>query len=346
MTSTQLLGLALITFSGLLIGGGGWPIKLMRHYAYEHIGFLASLIALILVPWFATLTFCPQAIAAYRSIDASILIKSNLFSLAWGVANVLCLMSYLRIGFCLTGGILIGVATPIGVLMPILFKGSGLFSRAPDLWSRAGLTILAGALVMIAGVVFVILSGLGRERVLNASSPTRQRLGAGLVLAVLAGVLSVGNSFSFVYCQDPIVTAMRERGASEMAANFAVWAVGLFAGGMVNVLVPVWLLTRNKTWHVFFAHPRDLALCLFSGVQGCLLFPIFGQGMLELGVLGASVGFGVSQALQMIGGQIVGFFWGEWRGVHGLPRRQIFAAIALLICAVWIMAAGNMLAGR
>jgi hypothetical protein len=68
-----------------------------------------------------------------------------------------------------------------------------------------------------------------------------------------------------------------------------------------------------------------------------------GKGMLLLGALGASVGWGIQQAMQMTGGQAVGFISGEWRGVTGKPRRQMYAAIAVLIVAAMIMAYGNTL---
>lgn len=343
MNSSQILGLVIVVLSGLWIGGGGWPIKLLRRYEFEHIGFLVNLLALLIGPWVITLLFCPHAIDAYLSLDPAVLIKSNLFSLAWGVANILCLLCYLRIGFSLTGGLLVGVAIPIGVVTPMVFKGSGLFSTAPNPFSAAGLAVLTGAAVMIAGVCLVVVSALGRERVLAQTSTVSRKLGVGLVMVVTAGVLSVGNSFSFVYSQGPIVSAMKAHGAGDFAANFAVWAVGLFAGGLINVLYPAWLLCRKKSWGIFLAHPRDLLLCLICGVQGSFAFTVMGWGMLYLGTFGASVGFGVSQAMQMIGGQVVGFAWGEWKGVYGKPRRQMFIAIGILIVAVSIMATGNAL---
>jgi len=70
---------------------------------------------------------------------------------------------------------------------------------------------------------------------------------------------------------------------------------------------------------------------------------LMGTGMLWLGALGASVGFGIQQASQMIGGQGLGFLSGEWKGVHGAPRQQMFLAIAILIAAAIVMAFGNTL---
>jgi hypothetical protein len=66
--------------------------------------------------------------------------------------------------------------------------------------------------------------------------------------------------------------------------------------------------------------------------------------MILLGALGASVGAGIQQASQMLGGQGVGFLSGEWRGVHGAPRRLMLASIAALIVAGAIMAYSNTLA--
>jgi hypothetical protein len=50
------------------------------------------------------------------------------------------------------------------------------------------------------------------------------------------------------------------------------------------------------------------------------------------------VGWGLVQGTLILGGQILGFASGEWRGVEGRPRRQIHLAVALLVVAMSIMA--------
>ena len=79
------------------------------------------------------------------------------------------------------------------------------------------------------------------------------------------------------------------------------------------------------------------------GINFILGVALMGKGMLLLGPLGASVGFGVQQAMQMLGGQTVGFASGEWHGITGMPRHQMYLAIAVLIAAALVMAYGNTL---
>jgi hypothetical protein len=75
----------------------------------------------------------------------------------------------------------------------------------------------------------------------------------------------------------------------------------------------------------------------------CIAVALGNKGMLLLGALGASVGAGIQQAMQMVGGQGLGFMSGEWKGVDGTPRRQMYVAIVLLLIAAVIMAYSNTL---
>ena len=346
MDQQQNLGAVLVVLAGLCMGSSGWPIKLLRTFTYEQFGFASSLFWMVII-WSITLAFCPHAIEAYRSVDPSVLLRSNLFSMLWGVANILFLICMARIGFSLTGGILTGLGVSVGVIIPLIFKGSGLFHGAPDLGSPAGRAVLTGVTVMLFGVGLVSKAGYERHRASSGPATANEPqtgFGLGLFMAALAGILSAGISFSFVYSQGPIVEAMKARGAAGFAANIAVWAIGLAAGFLINILYPAWLMTVHKTWRVFWRSPGEILLsCIIAAGMSAAII-LLGQGMIWLGVLGASIGFGVQQAMQMLGGQSVGFISGEWRGVPRGPVLTMIAAIGLLILAAAIMAYGNSLA--
>jgi hypothetical protein len=137
--------------------------------------------------------------------------------------------------------------------------------------------------------------------------------------------------------QSEINAAVRVESAN-IWAIFPVWAVGLLGGAVVNLVYPIYLLTKNKSWLVFVTNGRDLGLSVLIGAQFCLALVLIGKGMVLLGVLGASIGAGIQQAMQMVGGQGLGFLSGEWREVYGRPRIQMYLAIATLLVATLVMA--------
>lgn len=345
-----LLGVVLVTVAGLGTGSIAWPMKLMKKLDFEHYWFVGMLAGLVVLPWCFALSAGPRAFDVYAEVGWKPILLSNLFAVGWGVANVLYGVCVVRIGAALTGAILTGLGVVVGVTLPMAFKGSGLFSGAPDLTSRVGLVILAGVAVMLAGVVLTSLAGFGREKALTARSGLAEgtqkadRTAAqggflgGLVMVVIAGVLSCGIALAFVYGGSPIVDGMKERGAGEVTANFAFWAIGLLGGAAVNLVYPAYLMTVKRSWGRLFSCPRDLALGAVIGVQFIIAIALLGRGMVVLGVLGASVGFGIQQAMQIMGNQAVGFVSGEWRGVTGPPRGLMYTALAVLIGAMVVLA--------
>ena len=337
------LGVTFVVLGGLVAGSHPWPIKVMHDYKFEHWFFVFMIFGYILLPWAITLALCPHAISAYQTVDPLVLMRSNLFALGWATATLLMELSFVHIGVGLTGGIVTGLGSSIGVIVPMIFKGSGLFHESPGVTSLAGKTVLTGVAVMLAGVALVASAGFGRDEMLHKSERHAGGFARGLMMSILAGILSCGVSFSFVYAQGPIVAAVKARGAGDIPAVYAVWAAGISLGALASALYAAHLMTRNRSWGVLFGSWREMLLSSIIGVHACVCIFFMGRGMLLLGALGASVGFGVVQAMQMVGNQGVGFLSGEWRNVHGTPRRRMYLAIIVLIIAACVIAYGNSL---
>jgi len=338
MPETLLPGIVAIVFAGLIMGTSPWPLKLLRHFQYEHFAFISMLTALVILPWAITLVGCPQPFIALGKVEILVLAKANVFAFCWGIAQILAMLCFVRIGVSLTYGILCSIGAAVGVIVPMIFKASGVFQQAPDLFSLPGAIVLIGVLVMVVGVVFASLAGAGREKRQQAASKATRGFAIGLAMVVLAGVLSVGWGFAFTYSQDAIIQTMKAYGAADFPAGIAVWAIALLGASLPNVLYPAFLMTRNNSWGVLALYPGEIGLSVIYGVLFFAPSALLGQGMLLLGPLGASVGWGLVQGTLILGGQILGFLSGEWRGVEGTPRRQIYTAILLLIAAMTIMA--------
>lgn len=315
-------------------------MKVIKRLQFEHYWFLGML-PLIVLPWLVVVTSVPDPWTAVQDVGWRPLLIANMLAVGWGIANVLGGLCVLRIGLALTGAILTGLGVTVAVTIPMVLKGTGLFRNSPDLLSVPGMVVMAGVAVMLGGVVLSAIAGFGRERIQKTIGlPQESSFGGflgGLIMAVLAGVLSAGPTLAFVYGNGPIVAAMQSHGAGEVAASLSVWAIGLLGGALVNILYPAWLMTKRRSWGVLAQGRGELLLAILIGTQLIIGFGLQGLGMVALGALGASVGAGIQQAMQIVGTQGVGFISGEWRGVVGTPRRLMYAAIALLMVAVIVL---------
>lgn len=338
-------GFLLVLFAGLASGIAASPVKLMRGgFAFEHWGLVSAIAGFFLSPLVLLWILCPDPLAAISSIPARPLVLGNLLSALWGIANVICWICFEKVGFCLTGGILSSVAIPLGIVIPMMLKGSGAFSDAPDPLSLSGIVVILGAAITVYAVILVAKAGFGKEGETGSRGKTKG-FAASLLLIVLAGFLSLGISFSFVYTQGEIAPALARSGVPERAHSVVIRILTLAGGAIVNLLFPLFLLVRNKSWGRFLCResPRNILLSVPVGCSLLLSFALAGEGMVALGPLGASVGFGVVQAMQIIASQAVGFIAGEWRGVERRHVHTMIKAVIALLAAILIISLGQAL---
>jgi L-rhamnose-H+ transport protein len=348
METSLFFGIIVTTVAGLVMGLSPTPLKFMRKFKYEQFGLISMALALFLIPWCITIIFCPHLDSVFREIDKGLLLRANVFSLCWGIAQVLAMLCFIRIGVSLTYGILCSIGAAIGIITPMIFKASGIFSTAPDIFSKPGFVVLAGVIVMIAGVYLASLAGFKREKQSqtepSGTSPkTSGSFVVGLIMVIVAGILSAGWGFAFAYSQGPIIEIMKAHGAADFPSKIAVWAFVLFGAAVINVIYPAYLLTVNKSWNVIIKNGNEVMLSLLYGLLFCIPSLMLGKGMLLLGSLGASVGMGITLGSVIIGGQILGFASGEWKGVTGKPQQYIYSAVVVLVLSMIILALSNLI---
>ena len=343
------IGLILVVIAGLGTGTVAWPMKKIKEIHFEQFLFVFMLTGLIICPWAVVLVKIPDLGDIVDKVGTRPLLISNILSICWGIANVLYLICVVRIGAALTGAILSAAGMSVGVIIPMVFKGSGLFANSPDLLSPAGIAIISGLIIIIIGIFLVSAAGFGRERMLNLNTVSAKREQAsgnfskGLILVISAGLLSGCLSLAFVYSQGPVISAVKAHGAGDITANFAVWALCILGGGMVNVLYAVYLMAKNNSWSLLFTRRDELLYGAIAGVQFISAIVLLGKGMILLGALGASIGVGIQQSLQVIGNQLVGFIGGEWKGVYGKPRKLMYLGLGVILISVVVLAYSNVM---
>lgn len=343
---TLIAGLLLVTLAGLGTGTTAWPMQRIKNLHLETFLFVSMATAIVIVPWSVTLLSVNSPVEVLKEIGIRPLLVSNALSIGWGIANVLYYICVIRIGSALTGAILSALGMSFGMILPMLVKGSGSFNDAPDLFSKTGILILSGLFIMLLGGTIITIAGFEREKFLKANQTSATAVSSGsflqgLILVILAGILSSGLSLSFVYGQAVIIDAVVNSGNSDITANFAVWAFGMLGGGLVNIIYTGYLMSKRKTWKMLFSNNGETFYGVIMGFQFILSIVFLGKGMLLLGSLGASVGFGIQQSMQVVGNQLVGFIRGEWRSVTGKPFFLLCAGLLTILTAIVILAYSN-----
>ena len=233
-----LIGILLVTLAGLGTGTIAWPMKLMRRLSFEQYWFLGMLVSLVIFPWAVVLCTVPRFWEVYAAVGWRPILLCNLFSMGWGIANVLYGICVLRIGAALTGARPLRRGGGRGRDAAHDHQGLGRFRRRP----RAHLAARPGDSARCGGHCDwrrpLDLRRLRRDLALQKGAAVEETSGgfvAGLIMAVVAGVLSTGLMLGFVYTYQPTFNAVIARGGGELPAIVAAWAVGLLGGAAVNL---------------------------------------------------------------------------------------------------------------
>ena len=333
------IGLALVIISALCVGTSPWPVKVCKQYSMEHILFVCMVFGLLFLPWLTMFCICDVR-AVLSSLDIKTVIISNIFSLSWGVANVLCYICYVKIGFVLVGVLLNGASLIVATLLPFVIKGSGVFSQSPDLFSRDGyISIISIIIIFLASLIITKASSLrdrffGRVSLLPSLSKYKKLFY--YIVAFVSGILSTGIVLINTYCGHSFLTAMEHAGVKSPLKGVCLWAVGMVLGIMVNICYSLWFMYKHNSFRKLLCFKEFVFACC-DGLQFYLYLILFGYGTLLIGPLGASIGNGVADAMIFAGKLFVGLFFGEWRGVKGKPVNVFVLGLIILFSGIILL---------
>ena len=164
MESTNItLGITLGIFSGLLHGSFALPMKKVKTWQWEHTWVMFSLWGTIVLPLMLAFITVPDLFSVYMQTPFNVLVVVFLFGAGWGVANVGFGIGLNMVGLAMGTAIVLGLNNAIGAILPIFLYNSD------KILQPIGLTISAGVLVMIAGIIFCAIAGMKREKATEAA---------------------------------------------------------------------------------------------------------------------------------------------------------------------------------
>ena len=219
METNVLSGLLLILLAGSCSGVFSVPFKFNRGWAWENNWFIWSFAALLVMPWLMAWLTVPRLGTLYGADPHSTSLVA-LFGLTWGVGAILFGKGIDYLGISLSLPIMQGLINSIGTLMPIVLRDPS------ELATPAGLRILAGVAVILAGIILFALAGSRKEQSEGSrqtGAQSRSRFRKGLVICLLAGIFGPMINFAFVYGA-PLQQQAVALGADPVYAGNAVWS--------------------------------------------------------------------------------------------------------------------------
>ncbi len=312
------------------------PLKFNRSWRWENTWLIFSVVSLLVLPWTLALSLVHHLFQTYSGLTVSQFAVPILFGAGWGVAQVLFGISIQRLGLALAYAIVVGLGTLLGTLVPLFVQHRAQVGRT------LLIQVLAGIVIMLAGIAFSAWAGQIREQRQEVNAATRPagRYETAVLVAVVCGILAPMLNYSFAFGQDIAVAAVR-LGNPEVRAAYAVWPIGLAGGLLPNVGYSLYLLRRNRTGARFQSIYPDAFWAGSMAILWMGAFALYGMSATLLGRFGTSIGWGLFQIFMIMTATLSGVFTGEWRFAPRLARTLLVVSIACLGGATAILAYAN-----
>jgi L-rhamnose-H+ transport protein len=332
MDMTQGFGLTLM--AGAMAGCNLVPMKWMKNWKWENFWLVYSLMSLMVAPMALAFFLLPGLGGVYASLPLSSMVHPFVYGAVWGIAQLGAGICVHRIGLGLTGSILNGICAASGTFIPLSIQHPEMLLR------RTGLMIMAGTLVMAAGLGLCGWAGHAREKatgqIKSAGSGYRAILALAIVSGFMASLLNIALAFG-----GDIVEKARLAGAAPTWAPFAVWPVALAGGFLTNAAYCLYLMSRNQSWKNFSGGPRELMNPVLAGSLWMGSIAIYSSGTTFLGILGVSIGWALYQIVTILTLNVAGLLTGEWRQLELRISRVNLMGVAGLSLAVILIGAAN-----
>jgi L-rhamnose-H+ transport protein len=337
VSGSVLAGAGIVLFAGILQGLFAVPMKYARRWKHENIWLVFAFTGLILFPWILTVLTVPKLTDIYRATAPQTLAAVVGFGICWGTGATLTGLALGMLGIGLGMAIILGLSASVGSLIP-------LFVLTPEkIGTAQGHLYILGTVVMLVGISVACSAGAVRDR-LNAKAGSESTAGArpsftaGLIVAVLSGLLSSALNFVYAFGAQPLVLA-RQLGTSPIFMSNVITAPAVSGGFLPNLIYCGYLLRRNGT-SLNFTLPDTRLNWLLGACMGLFWFggqALYGFGATQMGNFGTVVGWPLLMGTIILASNLASVATGEWKGANRRVRALLASGLTVILLALWIL---------
>ena len=343
--------LAGVTFHGtgaLLAANCYAPQKFIRRWSWETFWIVQAAFCWLIWPIIGAVLTIPELGVVLQEAAQTCpknLLLSFGFSLAYGIGGIAFNYSIRYIGFSLTYAIAVGLSSVLGTIIPPLVRGElrSILNKPGAAWVIAG--IVAGTV----GIACCGYAGRLKERDLIEREGTKGEfsLSKGLILSLLAGVLSAFYSFA-IEAASPVIELAAEHGAGQWKGNVAYLTAntGAFVTSAIYALS---LARKNRSLGELVKIPKgteqanlfgNYFLAALVGTLWYGQFFFYNLGHVRMGQY-KFTSWAIHMTMLVLFSNLTGFLFREWKGCERRTIAFTVLGFGILITAVLMLTYGN-----
>jgi L-rhamnose-H+ transport protein len=323
------------------------PQQKLRGWSWQTYWLAQASICWFAAPLIGAYVTIPQLGQVLHEAPKSAMIVTFVLGVAYGIGGTAFGMAIRHIGYSLTYAIAIGISCVLGTLTGPLVSGAlrELLHKTGSGW------IMYGIGVGVAGTVVCGWAGRLKERELleGNNDPAAFSLGKGLLLCLVAGVLSSIYGIAVNDTGRPIADTAARFGAGSWQTN-AVYIFSNSGAFLTTLLYTLWLGRREKTFGEFRrvgqaargALRMNYAMALLTGCLWYSQFLFYGLGHVRMGRFEFS-SWAIHMIMLILFSSLTGIALREWHGRRPRTKALITLAFVILVAAVIIITYGNYL---
>jgi L-rhamnose-H+ transport protein len=167
-----ILGVIFHFIGGFASGSFYMPYKKVRGWSWESYWIVGGLFSWLVVPPLAAWLTIPNFWNIIGETGATTLLYTYIFGLLWGIGGLTYGLGVRYLGVSLGSSIILGLCMVFGSLVPSIYyqfvPQSGKDTIGDFLGSTWGLTVIAGLVVCIIGIILCGKAGIMKERQLKS----------------------------------------------------------------------------------------------------------------------------------------------------------------------------------
>ncbi len=334
---TILAAFGLLVFGGIINGSFALPTKHVYKWKFENIWLQFSFWGFAVLPWIIAYFLVPQILEVYKVAPLHLILIMALGGLIMGIGQVCFALALKFIGFGLGFVINIGLGTFLGFLLPLIFKHPG------DIFTPFGIITLIGCLLALAGIIISNRAGRLNARAKHEEDSSKNKpkyvYTLGVVLAVVAGLASAGQNFSFAMTSQMQLFALH-LGATPVGAANVMWPGFLLCTFIPYAIYMLFLHVKNKSFSNYAVSGTGMYY-VFAFIMGLFWYGsliCYSKATALIGSLGPLVGWPLFMVMIILASSFWGWRSGEWDGSSTRVKRTLWLGIMFLVLAIVVLA--------